>query len=92
MLMNGKEANNLIISGHRFRRDDLAGKKVKLLNGCVRGSYLTFDNNGHPDVVKPSGGGLMLEAGSTWTVIVAYSDYIYIKSAWIKPADYQVLN
>lgn len=29
MLMNGKEANNLIINGHRYVIGDLIGKKVK---------------------------------------------------------------
>lgn len=91
MLMNGKEVNNLIISGHRFRRDDLAGRKVSLLKDYYYGTCLIMISNNEVSLSKPISGNYMA-SGTIWTILTTFGKYICLGGAWVDPADVQFID
>ncbi|MFC7112531.1 hypothetical protein [Lactobacillus kullabergensis] len=91
MLLNGKEVNNLIIGGHRFTRDDLAGRKVMLLKNYYDGTYLAIDKNNELHLTDPYPG-KYVSSGSTWTILTTLGKYICIGVAWVDPADVKFID
>lgn len=91
MLMNGKEVNNLIISGNRFRQDNLAGRKVMLLKRYYDGTYLAVDSNNELHLTDPFHD-RYVSSGSTWTILTTLGKYICIGVAWVDPADVKFID
>ena len=98
MLLNGKEANHLIIGGETFDKSNLIGRKVKAKGGDYV-MYLSFDpkTGGHNQGAKYV---CSLWDSDTWEIVAQARvlDYVYlvapnnINGGWANLSDLKFID